>query len=338
MAAWPRRPDWGRWTRCWGTAMAVAAALFVLSQVPTGLLVIAPGAAADASGLVSVEGGRKDSAGSFLVTTVSAREAGLLAVLVAALHPRVSLRHKSQFLPPGMEWEDYLKETGAMMAESQAVAQVVGLSAAGREARLDGEGAEVVALLAGSPCAGKLQPGDVVVSLDGEGVALADDLLSLVRERLPGDKVRLGVERGRERLEVEVELGRWAGEPGTGALLLSVRTHRPRAETPVKVEFSAGDISGPSAGLIFALAIIDQLDPRDLTGGRVVAGTGTLDVRGRVGPVGGVREKALAARAAGARVFLVPAANQAEARSVRGLAVVPVATLQDALAYLGRNP
>ena len=104
-------------------------------------------------------------------------------------------------------------------------------------------------------------------------------------------------------------------------------------------DIDSGDIGGPSAGLMWTLGVIDLLTPGELTGGRVIAGTGTIALDGTVGPIGGIQEKVVAAEHAGAKVFFVPTADAAGARSIaHGIVLVPVKTFQDALDYLQANP
>lgn len=102
---------------------------------------------------------------------------------------------------------------------------------------------------------------------------------------------------------------------------------------PFQVEIASGDVGGPSAGLMFALGLYDQLTPSDLTQGRTIAGTGTIDPQGGVGPIGGIEDKVLAAERVGATVFLVPKDNMAELQSIDtgAMRLVSVATFQDAV-------
>ncbi|WP_067501684.1 PDZ domain-containing protein [Actinoplanes sp. TFC3] len=111
---------------------------------------------------------------------------------------------------------------------------------------------------------------------------------------------------------------------------------REKIGRPFEVSFDLDRIGGPSAGLMFTLGIIDKLTPADLTGGKVIAGTGTIDDSGAVGSIGGIPQKLLGAKAAGAQIFLVPAGNCAEAaqNAVPGLPMAKVATVDDALAAL----
>ena len=106
-----------------------------------------------------------------------------------------------------------------------------------------------------------------------------------------------------------------------------------RYELPTEVTIHAGAVGGPSAGMMFALGIYDLLGPGELTGGKAIAGTGTIADDGAVGPIGGIRQKLVGARSGGASVFLAPADNCSEVvgHVPDGLQVVRVATFAEAL-------
>jgi PDZ domain-containing protein len=183
----------------------------------------------------------------------------------------------------------------------------------------------------GAPADGKLLPGDVLTTVDGHPVTDAASLRSLISTRKPGQDVVIGYTR--------------KGVPGTATL-----TTASSGETPpraiigiapsqvstVKVDIRLQDVGGPSAGLMFALGIIEKLGPESLTGGRTIAGTGEITADGKVGAIGGIAQKMRGARAEKATVFLSPAQNCDEARANKpsGLTLVKVSTLKDALAAL----
>ena len=188
-----------------------------------------------------------------------------------------------------------------------------------------------------APAAGLVRSGDEIVRVDGHAVPDAKGLRALIGARHPGDPVRLGLVRGGSTVDVTVTTASTKDKDGTVRPIIGVTTSE-RTEFPVKVTISLGDIGGPSAGLMFALGIIDELQPGSLTGGRFIAGTGTIDDDGTVGPIGGIQEKLIGARRKGATVFLVPAANCAEALTSppSGLRLVKVSSLTGALSELGK--
>ena len=191
----------------------------------------------------------------------------------------------------------------------------------------------VGSVTAGGPADGRLEPGDRIVTVAGRPVAVPADVVAAVSTTTPGAPVALQVLRRGAPVDVVVVAGARPDVPGRGFLgVVPVAG----VDAPVQVAISLGDVGGPSAGLVFATAVVDKLTPGDLTGGRVVAGTGTIDADGVVGPIGGIRFKMDAARDAGATLFLVPADNCREALGAApaGLTLARVADLRDGVAAL----
>jgi len=226
------------------------------------------------------------------------------------------------------------------MANSQMTAKEVALERLGYTVTATGTGVGVVGVFPDSPAEGELEVGDVITAVDGQPVTLSEQLGPLIRTRSPGEPVELTVERDELEREVtvvtrEATEGRCAGRAQIG---VAGRTRGETFDFPVDVEIDTGKVGGPSAGLAFTLTIIDELTPGDLTGGKPVAVTGTIEQDGSVGPIGGVAQKVVAAKDAGARLFLVPNDELKEAREhANGMKVVGIDTLDDALSALERN-
>jgi PDZ domain-containing protein len=162
------------------------------------------------------------------------------------------------------------------------------------------------------PSVGKLQRGDAIDGVNGKPVANLDEFTALLKATKPGDQLVLDYRRKNSPPGVAtVTLGSNAdrdyGYLGVGVL------DAPWA--PFSIDFNLANIGGPSAGLMFSLAVVDKLTTGDLNDGKFVAGTGTIDSDGKVGSIGGITHKILAAREAGATVFLVPADNCDEAKT-----------------------
>jgi PDZ domain-containing protein len=203
----------------------------------------------------------------------------------------------------------------------------------------NGTGAVVTGVQKGAPAQGELRVGDVITAVDGQPVTLADQLGPVVRSRPAGGPVTFTVERDGKTSEVTVDTRATAQGPCQGRAQIGVQssTRSEKFDFPVDVHIDTGRVSGPSAGLAFTLTIVDQLTPGDLTGGKKVAVTGTIRSDGSVGPIGGAQQKAVTARQAGAKLFLVPTAEVKEARSRAGsMKVVGIRTLDDALGELHR--
>lgn len=188
----------------------------------------------------------------------------------------------------------------------------------------------VTAVVEGTPAFGVLDAGEVITAIDGKPVSGPEDVVTAVRAEPVGSTLAFTVLRDGQEATVDVISAEKPDEAGVPYVGITVGINY-RAEFPIT--FALDDIGGPSAGMMFALAIVDKLTPEDLTGGGHVAGTGTIDPAGSVGAIGGIRQKLAGARGAGATLFLLPQVHCEEAAGYvpEGLSAVPVSTLQDAL-------
>jgi len=321
----------------WRFALLLLGLASFLYFMPTGFFLTLPGSAEDVAPMVNVEGQAGGGGGQVMLTTVRTQEANLALYLFGRVWPRAELRPRENFLAPGEDFEDYLDRTDEMMDESQAVAKLVALRQLGYEARMSGDGVEVLSVMEEAPSASLLQPEDIIVEAGGRPTPTVDALLSLLAEHQPGDEIRLVYQRDGELKRVDVQLMEHPSEPGRAIIGLGVATKNVSYQFPVDIDIDAGAIGGPSAGLAFTLEIIDRLTPEsDLTGNRKVACTGTINAQGKVGRIGGVQMKVWAAEAAGADVFLVPPGNYEDAVGAASrMEVVRVGTIEEALSYLG---
>lgn len=185
----------------------------------------------------------------------------------------------------------------------------------------------------GLPADGALQAGDVLTAVDGTSISTSAELRELVSARRVGSEVQIAYLRKGEASEAVLTTAR--PDSGEDRSVIGVLAAE-GPEFPFTIDITLQDVGGPSAGLMFALGIVDKLGPESLTGGRYVAGTGEIDGEGAVGPIGGIPQKLVAARNKGAEVFLVPEANCAEAaeRVPDGLRLVKVTSLANAVEAL----
>lgn len=181
----------------------------------------------------------------------------------------------------------------------------------------------------GKPADGRLKPGDEITALDGAGVTSVAQVTGTMAKRKIGDTATLTVKRGgKEEKQTLTTVADPTGKrPVVGVVLGD------QYKFPFKIDISVGDIGGPSAGLMFSLAIVDKLTPGPITGGKFIAGTGTITPEGKVGPIGGIQQKMIAASRAGATIFLTPKDNCSDAVSARpgGLRLVRADTLHSAV-------
>lgn len=322
--------------------VAVAVSLLLTLAGAGGALIrvpydsIAPGSARRVDDLIKITGHPVyPPEGKVLFTTVAVREGvNLWEALGGWLDRDVDVVHQED-VRGSIPAEEYHRLNAAAMTDSKSAAESVVLRHLGF-AGLDG-GAEVGTVDPDLPSAQVLKPGDVLVAVDGRPVARPDDAVTAIRARRPGDPIRLGVVRGDNP---PVELTTTLGRNDEGQALLGV-TLSQKLKLPFEIVIDSGTIEGPSAGLAYSLALVDELTPGELTGGAKVAVTGELGPDGKVGAVGGVGQKVAAVREAGdVALFLVPRDNLREAQAHAGehLVVRPVDTFDEALKAVGELP
>ena len=289
--------------------------------------------------------GRKTypTTGNLNMTTVEVTSADYTLNLVEAVTGW--LRHDDAVIPHANLYPDNQTEQQAEQenAEDFTASQDSAKAAALKQLGIP-VGTEVIvsAVVADSPSVGKLHAGDAIVAVDGTKVTDPNQVATLVTKHQPGQDVVFtvlppakggdGATANGPRQRVTVTTVK---NPTTKKAMVGIE---PGTEHtfPFPIDINLGDVGGPSAGLMFALGIIDKLQPTNLTGGAFVAGTGTIDDTGAVGPIGGISMKVIAARRAGAQYFFTPSANCAEAASgtPKGLRLVKVDTLAQAVGDL----
>ncbi len=250
---------------------------------------------------------------------------------------RYEFSPRAEYYPPDKTKEQVEEENIEMFRDSQSAAEIEALRHLGYPNIV-----YVGDIEKGSPSWNVLRPDDQITAVDGVAVTDYQSLKSVMADTRPGQTVPVSVLRDGDRVTRSVTLGANAKIGPQGFLGVGV-AERPVA--PFEIHIALEDIGGPSAGLMFTLGIIDRLTPGDLSGGKFIAGTGTINLDGTVGAIGGVTFKEATARAAGARYMLVPADNCAEALTAvpDGLTLAKVTTLADALTAVkaiaaGREP
>lgn len=277
--------------------------------------------------------------GSYLVSLVGRHRASVATAVDALLRDTHRLRGVGEVLPAGVGEGGRDEPPGEGLAGSLDDAGAAALAALGRSVPRRTGGVRVVDVVAGSPADGRLRLHDVILSINAEATTAPADVRAAVDDA--HGRVRVVVERGGDQRTVRLHPGAFAagGEQRQGLGVMTVPAS-PRVALPMDLELDAGGVTGPSAGLMIAVAITDLLDDDHvLTGGRRVAGTGRIDLSGRVASVSGVPTKVRGAVAAGAELFLVPESQRAQAqRAAAGrLTVVGVRTLEEAVQALRRG-
>jgi len=228
--------------------------------------------------------------------------------------------------PPDQTTEQVEKQNAEDFKQSQSSAETAALTRLGYPIKVT-----VDKTTAGMPADGVLKPGDVIVSVNGEKVTSASQLIEMVRSKPVGTELNIELVRDGKSQTATIKTA--AGEGGASQVGAGLKEDQPH---PFTLTIPVDDVGGPSAGLMLALGIIDKIDPTDLTGGKVIAGTGSIDNAGNVGPIGGVPQKLVGAKRDGAAYFLTPKDNCAEAaqNAQPGMPLVKVGTLDDALTAL----
>ncbi|OYD06440.1 SepM family pheromone-processing serine protease [Paludifilum halophilum] len=333
--------------RPWVIVTLVALMVFaVLFFVPVPYYIVQPGSALEVRPMIQVDQAKSGEKGAFMMTTVSMREGNVLGYLASQMSPSFERIPKGEVLGRGEDPEEYQHRQVEIMDQSQQNAVIAAFREMGRPVQEKFLGVQVLRLLKNMPAQNVLQEGDLIWRVDGERVRTTEDLITYLSHKKPGDTVEMRVKRKDHLLNEEVTLASLdpsgGGErAGVGIEPITLR----KVKTDPEVRIDAKKIGGPSAGLMFTLEIMNQLEEGDLTQGLRVAGTGTITPAGEVGQIGGVHHKVRAAEAEGADIFFVPAdVDPQDTNEKRALAtaekigtdmkVVPVRTLSEAIDYL----
>ncbi len=275
--------------------------------------------------------------GNLFQLTVRRDEANALIYVWSYVDNSVDLYPREVILPKGVTPEELSQISIQNMKTSENVAIAVALTYIGYDIGSKGDGVSVVGILDDSPVKDKLQKGDLLNSINGEEISSATEFIATLRRYQIGDVVTIGVVRDfdgqTKNIEVETKLIEhieYEGEPMVGFLATTVNE---RFDFPFEVDIKTGNVGGPSAGLMMALNVYNNLIPEDITNSLVVAGTGTIEIDGSVGPVGGIKQKVISAKRAGAELILVPTANFEEAipMATKSTAIVAIDSFEEAL-------
>ena len=313
--------------------LIVAAAAFAVWVFPTDSYIFLPNEAHPVAPLVEVQGGKdqRDGGGIYFVD-VLVRKATALERLWPGSREGATVVPADQVRPPGVSDSERRREELQEMKTSQQVAAAVALRELGYKVVATPIGARIEFADPEAPAGGKLQPGDVVTEVDGKKINGPDGLRAAIRAAGTSRDLQLAVKRGQTTFQTTVRPERGPdGRPVIGVIVSQAAS----IKLPLKVNIDTGNVGGPSAGLAFALDVLEELG-KDVDHGNRVAVTGAIDLDGRVGEIGGVKQKTIGVERAGIKVFLVPAGDNArEARKyARNVRIIPVRTFQQALREL----
>ena len=251
--------------------------------------------------------------GNLYQLTVRRDEANYFVYAWARLNSQIDLYPREVILPDGVTPQELSEISIQNMVTSENVAIAVALNSLDYEIESEGDGVLVVGLLDDSPVKDKLIKNDLIISINNELVRSASEFISMLRMYEIGDIVNIGLIRNEQELTIETKLiehVEYENEPMVGFL---ASTPNQQFIFPFEVDIKTGNVGGPSAGMMMALNVYNLLTEDDITNGKKIAGTGTIEIDGSIGPVGGVKQKVIAAKRANAGLILVPIANYEEA-------------------------
>jgi PDZ domain-containing protein len=320
-----------------GLATVAAIAIAVLFPVPYVILTPGPtlNTLGDSSGqpLISISGHPTyPTTGHLNMVTIS-YEGGpgvnlnVFEALRAWLDPSEAVVPESELFPAGQSAQQTQAQDTEEMASSQELATAAALTQLHISYQTQ---VEVVSTVPGYPASKSLKAGDIIEAVDGTPVTGTTSLSSMITAHPVGTTLQIEVLRAGKTLTLPV-----ASKSSGGTAVIGVQVQE-EYKFPFNVQITVGDIGGPSAGMMFALGIIDKLTTMNLSGGKFIAGTGEITASGQVEPIGGIQQKMVGARDAGATVFLAPAGNCSDTVGAvpAGLKVVKVSTLSQAVSDL----
>jgi Lon-like protease len=318
-----------------GAAVVIAAVVAAVLPVP--YVILSPGPTLNTLGtgpggkpLIMITGHRSyPTTGNLNMVTVNFQGGpgdaiNIFTALRAWLNPHNAVVPQQELFGPGQSQEQVQHQDVVQMTNSESNATAAALTEVGIKYTTQ---VQVISTERGMPAASVLKSGDIITKVNGVPIDGVTGLSKEIRAAGTGRPVRLTILRHGQTQLHSVTAVRSQGHPVIGVVVTV------KFNFPFTVNISVGNIGGPSAGLMFALGIVDKLTPLHLTGGRFIAGTGEITPAGAVEPIGGIQQKMAGARAKGATVFLAPAGNCADARGAvpAGLRLVRVGTLAAAV-------
>ncbi|WP_028550381.1 SepM family pheromone-processing serine protease [Paenibacillus sp. UNC451MF] len=330
--------------------------------MPLPLFIYSAGTAEVIQPMVHVKQSNYEERGAFMLTTVRVSDATVFSYLLSFIRPYEELHLKKELLQKDESEEEYSQRQEVNMLSSQSSAIQAAYHNLGIPYKISTDGVVIVQVFKDFPAHEVLQPGDYIVNVDDTPIHAKEELQNILKSKKEGDSVSITYKRKKITKTQSIQLALLPPDEGAsqdvrrvglGVVPANVQSVKSDDETK-QVSIKAGDIGGPSAGLMFTMEIINKLTPEDITKGYRVAGTGTIDEKGTVGVIGGIQHKIIAADKAGAEIFFAPkdyvtpdgkqrinnytdAVKRAEDIHT-SMKIVPVGTLEDALKYMDNLP
>lgn len=302
-----------------------------------------PGHADSLEQMVEVENGHMGEGDLHLVTVSGAQATPLQFVLAKflAYHEIIPIEEAR---PEGISDEDYMHHQLKMMENSQQSSTIVAYRAANEEVTIEHNGIYIIGVVEDMPAEGVVEPGDRIIKADKKEMKEANDLVNYVQEKQAGETIEIEIERDEKNMTKSIEVVSFPEDKTKVGIGIQLVTDQKVTVHP-DVHIKSGSIGGPSAGLMFALEMYNQLTEEDITKGYHIAGTGEIDFDGNVHRIGGIDKKVVAAHRQGMDIFFAPHENGNEKSNYMvaketaeqlnaSMKIVPIDTFSEALTYL----
>ncbi|MFC5448297.1 SepM family pheromone-processing serine protease [Paenibacillus aestuarii] len=333
--------------------------IYLLFFVQLPFFIFMPGTAEVIKPMVSIPKGSDTEKGTLMLTTVRVADANVVNYVIGMLHPYEEIQPKTSVFRQGESEQEYTQRQEYVMLTSQASAIQAAYTKAHIPFHISHEGVMVLQTLPGMAGEKALKPGDVLLKANDKEIKVAQDLLDSLKGKKAGESVDITFTRNKIEQKASLTLGVLPKQQGdtserAGIGVVPADMQSVKADqADEQVSIKAGEIGGPSAGLMFSLEIYNQLTPDDITKGHKIAGTGTIDPDGTVGPIGGIQHKIIAADKQGAEYFFAPkdvtykdgtkitnySDALARAKQIKTkMQIVEVGTMDDALKFLASLP
>ncbi|MDD5015521.1 MAG: PDZ domain-containing protein [Atribacterota bacterium] len=312
--------------------------LILLNLIPTPYSLVIPGQTIKLSENITVENGEKDAKGQFLLTSTAIIKANLLLYIYGLFDPNIDLKNRNDEILLSLGQKEYINTMEKLMQESQMISKIVALRKAGYLPEISGHGILVNGTLVNGPAENKLLPGDVIIKIDNQPVYTLEKFSEIIRDYNSNQMVSITFLRDNSAYSTSIpliELPNIDDKTERMGIGIYAETKDLQCNFPLEIEIDLNKIKGPSAGLMIALEILNQLTENDLSSSLVIAGTGNLSIDGSITEVDGIKQKIISAKKKKTDVFLVPRKNYAEALKFgQGIIIIPVDDFDDTIMKL----
>ena len=312
--------------------------LILVNLITTPYYLVVPGQCVNLSQNIIVENGGKDAKGKFLLTSTTIIKANLLLYLYNFFDTNVDLKNYNKENLVNLNQKEYIDVMDKLMQESQMIAKIVALKKVGYLPEISGQGILVNKILDHSSAKDKLLPGDVIVKVNDQPINTREEFSKIVQSYISTQVIKITFLRNNHTYSALIpiiELPNTDNKIERLGIGIYATNKDIKCKFPLKIEIFLDKIKGPSAGLMIALEILNQLTENDLSNGLIIAGTGNLEIDGKIYEVDDIKQKIISAKKQKADIFLVPQNNYQEALKFnQDIKIIPVIDFDDAIMKL----